>query len=178
MAKKAKKTKAKPIKKKPRSYKLSKQNKIILGSLLILVSIFLTLAFLSFYFNWKDDQSLLSEFGERNEEAKNLLKKIGAQVSHFFMFKGFGLTSLIFPVLLCLKGLYMFLNLDQKGMLKKWIWGLLFMIWTSIALGFFGSSQPLLGGLVGYEMNDFLQDYIGMVGVLLLLLFGLSLIHI
>lgn len=172
MAKKAKKTKAKPTKK-PRSYKLSKQNKIILGSLLILASIFLTLAFISFYFNWKDDQSLLTEFGERNEEAKNLLKKTGAHISHFFMFKGFGLTSLFLPILLCLKGLYMFLGLDQKGILKKLIWGLIFMIWSSIALGFFGSEQPLLGGLVGYEMNDFLQDYIGMIGVLLLLLFGL-----
>ncbi len=180
MAKKAKKTRAKAVKakptKKPRSYKLSKQNKIILGSLLIVASIFLTLAFISFYFNWKDDQSLLTEFGERNEEAKNLLKKIGAQVSHFFMYKGFGLTSLILPFLLCLKGLYMFLGMDQKGMLKKWIWGLVFMIWSSIALGFAGSKQPLLGGLVGYEMNDFLQDYIGMIGVLLLLLFGLVII--
>ncbi|MEP3210253.1 MAG: DNA translocase FtsK 4TM domain-containing protein [Maribacter sp.] len=173
MAKKAKRTKAKPTKKKPRSYKLSKQNKIILGSLLILASIFLTLAFISFYFNWKDDQSLLTEFGERNEEAKNLLKKTGAHISHFFMYKGFGLTSLFIPVLLCLKGLYMFLGLDQKGMFKKLIWGLIFMIWTSIALGFVGSDQPLLGGLVGYEMNDFLQDYIGIIGVLLLLVFGL-----
>ncbi|TMM57084.1 DNA translocase FtsK [Maribacter algarum] len=180
MAKKAKKTRAKAVKakptKKPRSYKLSKQNKIILGSLLIVASIFLTLAFISFYFNWKDDQSLLTEFGERNEEAKNLLKKFGAQVSHFFMYKGFGLTSLILPFLLCLKGLYMFLGMDQKGMLKKWIWGLVFMIWSSIALGFAGSKQPLLGGLVGYEMNDFLQDYVGMIGVLLLLLFGLVII--
>jgi len=173
MAKKAKKTKAKPTKKKPKSYKLSKQNKIIFGSLLILASIFLTLAFISFYFNWKDDQSLLTEFGERNEEAKNLLRKTGAHISHFFMYKGFGLTSFTIPALLCLKGLYMFLGLGEKGMLKKWIWGLVFMIWTSIAFGFFGSSQPLLGGLVGYEMNDFLQDYIGMIGVLLLLLFGL-----
>ena len=174
MAKKAKKTKAKPTKKpKPRSYKLSKQNKIIIGSLLILASIFLVIAFISFYFNWKDDQSLLTEFGERNEEAKNLLKKTGAHISHFFMYQGFGLTSLFIPILLCLKGLYMFLGIDQKGMLKKWIWGFIFMIWTSIALGFFGSKQPLLGGLIGFEMNDFLQDYIGVIGVLLLLIFGL-----
>ena len=67
----------------------------------------------------------------------------------------------------------MFLGLNQKGMLKKWIWGFVFMIWISISLGFFAYEQPLLGGLIGYEMNDFLQDYIGKIGVLLLLLFGL-----
>lgn len=172
MAKKLKKTKAKTAKK-PRSYKLSKQNKIILGSLYIIASIFLTIAFISFYFTWKDDQSLLTEFGDRSEDAKNLLKKGGAHISHFFMFKGFGLPSIILPIILCLKGLYMFLGLDQKGMLKKWIWGLIFMIWLSICFGFFGDEQPLLGGLIGFEMNDFLQDYIGKIGVLLLLLFGL-----
>jgi len=173
MAKKAKKTKAKITKKKPKSFKLSKQNKIILGSLLMLFSIALFFSFISFYFNWQSDQSALTEFNDRNEEAKNLLNKFGAAVSHFFMYKGVGLTALILPVLLCLKGLYMFLGLDQKGMLKKWIWGLIFMIWISIALGFFAYEQPLLGGLIGYEMNDFLQDYIGKIGVLLLLLFGL-----
>jgi len=172
MAKKVKKTKAKTTKK-PRSFKLSKQNKIILGSLLMLFSIALFFSFISFYFNWKDDQSLLTEFQNRNEEAKNLLNKFGAAISHFFIYKGFGLAALIIPFLVCLKGLYMFLALDQKGMLKKWIWGLVFMIWISISLGFFAYEQPLLGGLIGFEMNDFLQDYVGKVGVLLLLLFGL-----
>ncbi len=172
MAKKVKKKKAKPTKE-PFSFKLSKQNKIIIGSLLVLASIFLFLAFISFYFNWKDDQSLLSDFHNRNENAKNLLSRTGAIVSHFFIYKGFGLASLILPFLICLKGLYMFLALEKSGMLKKWIWGLVFMIWISIALGFFAYEKPLLGGLIGYEMNDFLQDYIGTIGVLLLLLFGL-----
>lgn len=177
MAKKVKKTKAKPAKK-PRSYKLSKQNKIILGSLLMLFSIALFFSFVSFYFNWQADQSLLSEFNDRNEEAKNLLNKFGAAISHFFVYKGFGIASLIIPTLLCLSGLHMFLAIEQKGMLKKWIWGLVFMIWISIALGFFAYTQPLLGGLVGFEMNDFLQDYTGKIGVMLLLLFGLILIMV
>ena len=46
-------------------------------------------------------------------------------------------------------------------------------MWISCALGFFASKQPLLGGLIGYEINDFLQDYTGKIGVFLVLLFGL-----
>ncbi len=172
MAKKIKKKKPQKAKK-GRSFKLSKQNKIILGSLLALFSIALFFSFVSFYFNWQDDQSLLTEFQDRNEQAKNLLNKFGATVSHFFIYKGFGIASIALPILLCLTGLYMFLGFGQKGMLKKWIWVLVFTIWLSIALGFFAYEQPLLGGMVGYEMNDFLQDYIGKIGVLLLLLFGL-----
>ncbi|MBQ4915430.1 DNA translocase FtsK 4TM domain-containing protein [Maribacter sp. MMG018] len=174
MAKKATKTKPKAKSaKKGNPFKLSKQNKIILGSLLILFSIALFFSFVSFYFTWQDDQSILSEFKNRNEEAKNLLNKFGASISHLFVYKGFGIASLIFPFLLCLSGIYMFLGLDKKGLWKKWIWGFIFLIWFSIAFGFFAVKSPLLGGLVGYEMNDFLQDYTGKIGVLLLLVFGL-----
>jgi S-DNA-T family DNA segregation ATPase FtsK/SpoIIIE len=172
MAKKLKKSK--PVNPKKKSaFAISKQNKIILGSLLMLFSVALFFSFISFYFTWQDDQSLLSEFADRNEEAMNLLNKFGAAVSHFAMYRGFGLASLIVTALLFTTGLYMFLSLSNKGLLKKWIWGLLFMIWISIALGFFAANRPLLGGLVGYEMNDFLQDYTGKLGVFLLLLFGL-----
>lgn len=172
MAKKATKSKPKPTKKRT-PFRLSKQNKIILGSLLMLFSIALFFSFISFYFNWQDDQSLLSEFKDRNELAKNLLNKFGASISHFFMYKGFGVASLIIPFLICITGIYLFLGLPLKALFKKWIWGLLFIIWISITLGFFATSSPLLGGLVGFEMNDFLQDYAGKIGVLLLLVFGL-----
>ena len=177
MAKKATKRKPTPTKKKT-PLLLSKQNKIILGSLLALFSIALFFSFISFYFTWQEDQSMLTEFKDRNEQAKNLLNKFGASVSHFFVYKGFGISALIFPILLCLSGIYMFLGLDKKGLLKKWIWGLIFIIWISVTLGFFATDSPLLGGLIGYEINDFLQDYAGKIGVLLLLVFGLVFIAV
>ncbi|MCK0145258.1 DNA translocase FtsK [Arenibacter sp. F26102] len=175
MAKKVRKPKSTPNKK-GFSLKLSQQNKIIFGGLLMLLSIALFFSFVSFYFTWQDDQSLLSEFANRNEQARNLLNKFGANVSHFILYKGFGISSIIFTFLLFTTGLYLFLSMQKHGLLRKWIWGLVFIIWFSVALGFFASGKPLLGGMVGYEMNDFLQDYGGKVGVFLLLLFGLIVI--
>ena len=175
MAKKVKKPKSTPTKK-GFSLKLSQQNKIIFGGLLMLLSIALFFSFVSFYFTWQDDQSLLTEFANRNEQARNLLNKFGANVSHFMLYKGFGVSSIIFTFLLFTTGLYLFLSMQKQGLLRKWIWGLVFIIWLSVALGFFASGKPLLGGMVGYEMNDFLQDYGGKVGVFLLLLFGLIVI--
>jgi S-DNA-T family DNA segregation ATPase FtsK/SpoIIIE len=173
MAKKNRKTT--PTQK--RAFKgLSRQNKVILGSLLILLSLALFFSFVSFYFTWQDDQSLLTEFADRNRSARNLLNKFGAGVSHFFMYRGFGLASFAFPILLCLTGLYLFLGIPLRGLVGKWIWGLVLLVWTSVSLGFFGAAQPLLGGLVGYEINDFLQDYTGKIGVFLLVLFGLTII--
>ncbi|MBU2946249.1 FtsK/SpoIIIE family DNA translocase [Zobellia uliginosa] len=173
MAKKKTTTTKKKVTPKKANFEVSKKNKIILGSLLILFSMALFFSFVSFYFTWQDDQSLLSEFANRNEQAKNLLNKFGASVSHFFVYKGFGVASVILTILVCITGLHLFLSLEKKGLLKKWIWGLIFMIWISIALGFLADTKPLLGGLVGYEMNDFLRDYTGNIGVVLILLFGL-----
>ncbi|RDY61391.1 DNA translocase FtsK [Flagellimonas nanhaiensis] len=175
MAKKRTKSKS-TSSKKGFSFKPSKQNKIIFGSLLIVLSIALFFSFMSFYFTWQEDQSLLSQFGDRNAQASNLLNKFGAAVSHFFMYKGFGLASFAFPLLLAVTGLYLFLGLNGKGLMSKWIWGLIGVIWISVALGFFATEQPLLGGLIGYEMNDFLQDYAGKIGVFLLLIFVLMVI--
>ena len=47
------------------------------------------------------------------------------------------------------------------------------MINLSVLFGFFATSLPELGGIIGYELNLFLQDYIGKTGTLLLLIFGL-----
>ncbi|WP_421807143.1 DNA translocase FtsK [Flagellimonas sp.] len=178
MAKKRTKSKTKKTTDAPKkvSFKLSKQNKIIFGSLLIVLSIALFFSFMSFYFTWQEDQSMLSQFADRNAQASNLLNKFGANVSHFFMYKGFGLASFVFPFLLAITGLYLFLGLELKGLISKWIWGLVGVIWGSIALGFFAADFPLLGGLVGYEMNDFLQDYTGKIGVFLILIFILMVI--
>ncbi|MBW8241319.1 DNA translocase FtsK [Muricauda oceani] len=179
MAKKRTKSKTKKTTataKTKRSFKPSKQNKIIFGSLLIVLSIALFFSFMSFYFTWQEDQSMLSQFADRNAEASNLLNKFGANVSHFFMYRGFGLASFVFPVLLAITGLYLFLGLDGKRLIYKWIWGLVGVIWGSIALGFFAADFPLLGGLIGYEMNDFLQDYTGKIGVFLILIFVLMVI--
>ncbi len=172
MAKK-RRTSKKASPKKKQGFKLSKKNTIILGSFLIVLAIALFFSFISFYFTWQEDQSLLSQFSDRNAEAENLLNKFGAAVSHFFMYRGFGLASFVFPVLFAITGLYLFLGLDGKRLWSKWIWGMLGTIWVSIALGFFFFEQPLLGGLIGYELNDFLQDYTGKIGVFLILIFTL-----
>ncbi|WP_054557767.1 DNA translocase FtsK [Croceitalea dokdonensis] len=155
------------------SLKLSKKNKIIIGAFFMALSVALFISFISYFFTWQEDQSRLSAFSDRNAETTNLLRKFGASVGHFFIYKGFGLSAFIFPILISLTGLYLFFGLDKLKLWSKWIWGLIMLIWISIALGFFADERPLLGGLVGYEMNDFLQDYIGNIGILLVLAFAL-----
>lgn len=159
--------------KKP-SLKLSNQQKLIFGSLLIILGILTFIAFLSFFFTGKADQSTLSEFTSRTVESQNWLNKLGAWVSDFFIMRGFGVASFIFSGLLFLSGVYVTLDLKKTKLIKHWIWGTLIAIWLSIFFGFFAHQYSgVLGGTIGFEMNSFFQSYIGVIGTVLLLLFGL-----
>nr|WP_321234082.1 DNA translocase FtsK [uncultured Psychroserpens sp.] len=176
MAKKKTKTKSKakttPKFKKP-SFKLSSQQKLIFGSLLIILGVLMFIAFLSFFFTGKVDQSTLSEIGSREVEAQNWLNKLGAWVSDFFISKGFGVASFIFSGLVFLSGIYITLDINKARLRRHWIWGTLIVVWLSVFFGFFSHKVDTLGGTIGFEMNSFFQDYIGKIGTVLLLLFVL-----
>ncbi len=175
MAKKKVSTKRKTTKKPKTPLKerlaLSRQQKVVLGSFLFFLGIGLFFAFISFFFNWKIDQSEISQFYNRASSPKNWLSKFGATVSHFFIFKGFGVSSLILPVLTSLTGVYLFFDLSKRKLAGFWFWGTLVMIWISVVLGFVKKENGLLAGVIGYETNDFLQDYIGFIGTVLVLAF-------
>ena len=84
--KKTKKTPRVPKFKKP-DFTLTKQHKIVLGSLLMLFAVSLFIAFISFFFTWEADQSELGQL-TRASETKNWMQKFGANISHFFIYKG------------------------------------------------------------------------------------------
>ncbi|SDB31017.1 DNA segregation ATPase FtsK/SpoIIIE, S-DNA-T family [Flavobacteriaceae bacterium MAR_2010_188] len=173
----AKKTSKKPVKKrtlrKAPNLKLSSQQKLIFGSLLIILGLLLFIACLSFFFTGKIDQSTIDQLGTREVEAENWLNKLGAWISDLFINKGFGVSSFIFSALLFLSGVYVTLNINKTRLIQHWIWGTLIAIWLSVFFGFFSEKYDALGGTIGYEMNSFLQDYLGVIGTALLLLFCL-----
>jgi DNA segregation ATPase FtsK/SpoIIIE, S-DNA-T family len=176
----AKTTKKEPVDKKSnpktkvgKSWELTKQHKIVLGSLLILFSIALLVAFISFYLHGQEDQSAVSQLTDRSEVVQNWLGKFGAYLADFIVYRGFGLASFLFVRLFFLTGIYLIVGISARKLKGIWFWDLFALIIVSILFGFFATSLPELGGTVGYELNLFLQDYIGKTGTLLALLFGL-----
>lgn len=153
-------------------FSLSRQQKITLGILLVLLSVALAVSFISFFVNGKYDQSELGNFTDRNAQVQNWLGKFGAFLSDFFIYRGFGVASFLFVRLLFLTGAYLVLDLAVSKLRKTWFWDIFVIIILSILFGFFSQSLPELGGIIGFEMNLFFQDYIGKVGTLLTLLFG------
>ena len=152
------------------SFFKSQQTHLVFGVLVFSSAIFLLISFYSFLQHWKEDQSILDNFSDKTYSANNLLGKLGANLSDFFVYDGFGVATFIIPVLLFFTGLYIILNIPVKQLSKSWVNGLIMMIWISLGLAYLKPELPLLGGKVGFEMNEFLQIYIGGIGVLLLLL--------
>ncbi|MAP56096.1 MAG: cell division protein FtsK [Altibacter sp.] len=153
------------------SFSLSKQQKIILGSFLFLLGIALLFSFASYFFTWQTDQSDLGLLAERDMESKNWLNKFGANVGHFFIYDGFGISAFILAFLITLTGIYFFFDYAKKQLKRFWFWGVLLTIWIAVFFGFFASKSTLLSGTIGYELNDLLQDYLGLIGAILVMTF-------
>ena len=155
--------------KKTSAFFKNKQTHLGFGVFLVLFSFWLLGAFLSFYSHWFEDQSILSQLTDKTAHAKNGLSKIGASISHFFIYKGFGISAFIIPILVFLLGLFLIIAIPLKKIRKIVFWSILLMIWSSLLLAVINLENTLLSGIVGFETNDFLQIYIGKIGVILLL---------
>ena len=152
-------------------FTLSRGQQIMVGVFLILFSIIVFASLLSYFNTWRADQSEIESFFNKNSETLNIAKKFGASISHFLIYKMFGVASFMFSILLFITGLSYFVGADSKNLLNKWIWGLLITIWFSLFFGYFFTNQ-ILAGAIGFEMTEFISIYTGEIGVLSLLIFG------
>jgi len=88
-------------------FQLNDRNRLILGLGLLFVSILLFVALISFFFNWKFDQSNLA-LTTQGEPAKNLAGKLGALIGNTLIYKGFGVLALLIPYAILYSGLFQF----------------------------------------------------------------------
>ena len=142
-----------------------RKRQILLGSFLLLLGFLMTVSFISFLFHHQSDQSTLELFFDKEVQSQNILNKIGALVSHFFIYQLFGISVFIVPYLLCYWGYLLFFGRVKKDLIIHCSWAMLYLICLSVFFGFYHIDSPLLGGLVGYEINSFLVAYLGKVGV-------------
>ncbi len=169
-----KKKKAKQISKtttKKIRFALSKQQKIIWGAFLFVLGIALFLSFISYFVSWESDHSIIGDFTTRDNQPQNWLNTFGANIGDLFVYNGFGIASLIIAFLIILTGVYYFFDFKKLKLSTYWFWGILVTIWTSILFGFFSNINPLFSGVIGFEINDLLQDYLGFIGAILLMSF-------
>lgn len=174
-----KKTKVRSNKNNFRIFK-DKRFKLLLGLFLIGFGLFLLLAFISFLFTWKTDQSFewSSAFSGPEINVLNWSGKTGAYFSNLLINKWFGIASFIIPFLLFIMG-FSLLNLKILPVWKTVKRGLIAIILFSVILGYIlGDSGGYLGsglcGVHGFIISNWLNAFLGKPGTGLLLLLLLT----
>ena len=145
----------------------------VLGLLCIGVTIFLASSFISFFTAGGGDQTIV-ESAATGEVAGNTSGKGGAVVAEYFMNRCFGWASVfVLPFLVLLS--FSLMNL-RKVRLGRWavitvfalVWGSIFF--DSLFAGAFADSYMLPGGRNGELMRNFVEEMLGVVGLVLVLL--------
>ncbi len=155
----------------------------IIGTLSLLISIFLFISFISYFFTWKEDQDqvLNKESGflwdnENNRPVSNLLGRLGAYLSHFFIYRGFGVASLLFCTFFFVSGINLLFNRKVFSIWRNLKYVTVGLLIVSVCCAFIFSSAAFpYGGKVGIMISDWLVNFMGTIGTAaLLFLVGVS----
>ena len=149
----------------------------ILGILIILMSFYLSIAFVSYLFTWKQDQDQVLNFSfnilfNGNIKVSNWLGRLGALVSNAFFYWGFGISSIFFVIVLFKLGITVLFKKSYTKFIHFFIYSLYIISFLSITLEYiFSDSAFSWGGAFGEASNVWLTNFIGSIGLLLLLIF-------
>lgn len=151
----------------------------IVGLVLVIFSVYLLLAFSSFFVTGAADQSIIDsgnaqELASVNNGVKNYAGSRGAQLASYLINDCFGISSFFILVFLAVAGL----KLMRVRVVRLWKWFIgcsLLLVWFSVFFGFafveqYQDSFLYLGGMHGYNISNWLVSQVGTPGVWMILL--------
>ncbi|HLX92828.1 MAG TPA: DNA translocase FtsK 4TM domain-containing protein [Puia sp.] len=149
----------------------------IIGALFLLAAIFLFVAFTSYLFTWKEDQSNvengISFLHPSANTTANLLGNIGAYVSHIFFYNGFGLASYFLCSLFFVLGVNLLFTRKIFSVSRNVRYVIAGLIYFSVLFAFFGGKNGFpWGGEAGNMISEWLIGVIGKIGTLAVLVAG------
>ena len=143
----------------------------VVGVTLLIFSAFLLFAFSSFLFTWEVDQNIINNhWNDPSIKVENWLGKLGAYVSHQFIFNGFGIASFLFIFLSFILGFRILFKSNLLPLGKSFKYATFSIVWISITLTYLLPSTPILGGSFGFQTNLWLSSIIGNIGIILFLI--------
>ena len=168
------------------SFLADERIRFILGISSSLFTIYLGLAFVSFFFTGGADQSkldiqLLELLLNSGIRVENWTGKTGAFLSNLLINKSFGLAAWSILYILTIFSIRLF-GIKIQSLKKSILYTLLFSIWASVLLAFLfvdstTTSFLYLGGAYGYFVSEWLISLIGNIGTLfVIIIFFFSLV--
>src|SRR5690349_6867645 len=137
--------------------------KLAFGFFLVVTSLFLATAFVSYLFTGKADQSVIASLMstdplDAGRETQNWLGLAGAVTSHYMVFRWLGISAFLVPPLLFLLGFRMAFQRELLPTFQVFILFLFAGLWLSLLLGYLTHSiagvneVSFLSGGLGYEL--------------------------
>ncbi len=149
----------------------NRKNQVIIGIFFMFLSAFFIITFIDFFFSWQQDQSILTEFTDRTIKSQNQTGKVGSSLGNFFVYNGFGIASFFIPYVLFLTGKRLFSNKNLDKIIPSTNWSLTAMLLLSLCVGFVAKQSIVIPGIIGFELNEVLQTFLGRTGLLIFLIF-------
>lgn len=147
----------------------------IAGAVSLFISLFLFIAFISYFFTWENDQSEIRKgisLADEKVNIQNLLGVLGAFISHFFIYKGFGIASLLICTFFFIVGVNLLFNRKVWSVWRNIRYVTIGMLVLSVCLAFiFSGSYFPFGGAAGNMIVAWLDQFLGTVGTGALLFF-------
>lgn len=148
----------------------------ITGAFFILIALFLFISFVSYFFTWREDQDKVfrgasSILFDSDVKVANLLGRLGAYLSHFFIYKGFGIASLFICTFFFVAGVNLLFSKKVFSVWRNLRYVIVGMVVISVSLAFvFSNADFAYGGAVGSMINNWLISLIGNIGTTFLVL--------
>jgi S-DNA-T family DNA segregation ATPase FtsK/SpoIIIE len=141
------------------------------GILLISISFFLFIAFISYLLNGPSDQSLVMNnpdqaIRDSARESQNWLGYLGAQASHWMIYRWFGIAAFLFPPFIFLLGFKWAFKLSLVSLTRYTTFALFFTFWLGLLTGYVViliegySFWSFLSGGFGYELAKLSADFL------------------
>ena len=151
---------------------INRNNQIVFASFLVLLSLYLVIAFTSFFINWQADNSIVldNSFSNiiTNDEIKNSLGGLGAYLSHTLIYRLFGVSAYLIFMFTFLLGIRIF-GFKKISVSNSLFHILIALIYVPVFIFHFYENSLLAGGL-GINTQNLCKNAIGDIGTTLLLL--------
>ncbi len=150
----------------------------IAGTISLLVSLFLFIAFVSYLFTWREDQDKVFKgasilLPSTEIKTTNLLGNIGAYISHQFFYNAFGVASFLFCSLFFVIGVNALFGRKVFSVWRNVRYLVVGLLFFCVAFAFVAGANAFpFGGAMGNMISDWLIRMIGNIGTAVLLLAG------
>ena len=154
------------------------------GIVVLFFTAYLALALISYVFNWRADQDQVFHFSwqtlwDNNLVMQNWCGRMGAVLSNFFIYWGFGMSSFLLLPFLYKLGWFLLRGKKEHSLTYHFAYLMGLMIYLSVFFeAFFLKTAFPWGGTIGEGLTYWVSNFIGEVGLYALLLLTVIIIII